>query len=99
MHVLLMIGRDGNDDDGDGTAHAIGMQSDWYRIRSYGTDLIVTTVAGGVKAGAADGKGLAAQFQWPYGVAYAHSDSAHNSHWFVADKRNDRVRKLVIAAQ
>jgi len=52
----------------------------------------VTTLAGSTTAGSVDGTGTAASFNWPSGVAI---DS--NGNLYVADQRNNEIRKIVIS--
>jgi len=62
-----------------------------HRIRKVTPRGEVSTIAGDGEQGSADGKGSAAQFKAPSGIAV---DSAGNL--YVADTNNHRIRKIVI---
>ena len=64
-------------------------------IRKITTAGVVTTLAGkAFYTGATDGKGAAAQFSYPYGVA---TDNAPSANVFVADTFNHTIRKVTSA--
>ena len=63
-----------------------------HRIRKIEVAKAVTTLAGSGTADFANGRGTAAQFNNPYGVAV---DSAGNI--YVADRENHRIRKITAA--
>jgi sugar lactone lactonase YvrE len=75
---------------GDGVVYAADSHNN--RVVKITPDGVVTTLAGGGDAGAADGVGTAAQFSLPKFVAV---DAAHNV--YVTDMRNHRVRKIAAA--
>jgi len=62
-----------------------------HRIRKVTQEGEVTMIAGGGEKGFADGEGNAARFNHPSGIAI---DAAGNL--YVADKENNRIRKIVI---
>src|SRR5262245_27987968 len=59
-------------------------------VRAFGTNWVVTTLAGSAAHGGIDGTNLAATFDFPQGIAL---DSAGNL--FVADANNNAIRKVV----
>jgi hypothetical protein len=68
----------------------------WYQgkivkgpVFTYDKSLMVTTLAGGIEPGAADGQGLDARFNFLIGIAV---DKAGNV--YVADNRNSAIRKI-----
>jgi DNA-binding beta-propeller fold protein YncE len=61
------------------------------RIRKVTPDGNVSTLAGSGKPDFADGKGSAAQFNGPEGIAIGAADNL-----YVADTGNHRIRKIVI---
>ena len=76
--------------DSAGNVYAADMAN--QRIRKVTPEGVVTTLAGSGAQGYADGAGLAAQFNYPYGVAV---DSAGNV--YVGDFWNQRLRKITPA--
>ena len=62
------------------------------RIRKITSSGVVTTLAGSGAQGSADGNGTAASFSSPSGVAV---DS--NGNVYVADKKNNKIRKITIS--
>ena len=61
------------------------------RIRKIDSTGQVITLAGDGSRGFADGPGISAKFNWPYGVA---ADSAGDL--YVADRYNGRIRKITL---
>ena len=74
--------------DGDGIVYVIDGDR-LSRVRKITPDGVVTTIAGGLSFGSADGTGAAAQFEYAGGIA---ADSSGNL--FVADYGNATVRKV-----
>lgn len=66
--------------------------TDSSRIRRIAPDGTVTTVAGGVGGGFADGTGAAALFAGPGGIAYGPDGDL-----YVSDQNNNRVRRVTTA--
>jgi IPT/TIG domain/NHL repeat len=62
------------------------------RIRKITSTGVVTTLAGNSNAGAADGIGVAAEFNYPLGLCGDFTNSA----LYIADFSNNRIRKLII---
>jgi serine/threonine-protein kinase len=60
-----------------------------HAIRMIMPDGHVSTVAGSPQAGAVDGQGAAARFNWPTGLAVDHRD-----HLYVADSNNALIRTI-----
>ncbi|RCH55711.1 hypothetical protein DJ568_07445 [Mucilaginibacter hurinus] len=63
--------------------------SENHMVRKISKNGNVTTLAGSIKAGKADGKGEAAGFGKPYGLAIAKDGSL-----YVADNTNNNIRKI-----
>ncbi|MEI6715526.1 MAG: hypothetical protein WCO60_17350 [Verrucomicrobiota bacterium] len=74
--------------DGNGTAYVV----DGNVIRKVTSDGVVSTLAGSAESGFADGKGTAASFSSPGGVAVD-----GNGNVYVADHGNYRIRKITSA--
>ena len=64
-----------------------------HRIRKITASGVVSTLAGGGKAGYTDGTGTSAKFYYPIGVAV---DGAGNV--YVGDQYNHRIRKITLSA-
>lgn len=62
------------------------------RVRKISAAGTVTTLAGSGNAGAAEGTGVAAEFNYPLGLC---ADFAHST-LYIADFGNHRIRKLII---
>jgi DNA-binding beta-propeller fold protein YncE len=58
---------------------------------SASADIYVSSLAGQLTSGSADGTGAAAQFKLPFGVAY------DGTNLYVADQANNSIRKIVVA--